>query len=295
MGFVPPVSEDDIGQPTWIFRLTGGVVTWLVPLSLLLFVASIGLYVAVNSSRLAPQPVPGGGTAVLGAAGTFVAVIIIHEALHGVGFALFGGRPKFGVALVSWMPAAYTACPGRRFTRGQFLVIGALPLLVIDIAALGLGAFAPLAGIGVVAISINSAGAVADLWTIGLLLQSPRGSLFEDSDGRSIVAWHPPGSGARLPRGLNPPGLHGTGLMVAALLLSFPLVTFPLVALGELLLAMALGGTLRVAGVDVTVVGRRDGHNTARQNIGATFLVALLVTLMVAAALQAARRRRRRQ
>src|SRR5439155_18440484 len=136
-------------------------------------------------------------------------VALIHDALHAVGFLAFGGRLRFGFALASWMPVAYAACPGRRFTRTQFLVIGALPLVVIDTAALALGTLPPLTGAGLVAISINSAGAVADLWTIGLLLQSPPGTVFEDGDGRSLVAWHPPGSDARLPGGLNPPGLPG--------------------------------------------------------------------------------------
>src|SRR5438874_2602152 len=99
--------------------------TWLAPLSMLLFVGSISLYVAAHWSRLAPQAVPNGWVALLGAAGVLVGVILIHEALHGVGFLAFGGRPRFGFALASWMPVAYAACPGRRFTRTQFLVIGA--------------------------------------------------------------------------------------------------------------------------------------------------------------------------
>lgn len=56
--------------------------TWLVPLSRLLFLASIALYAAVHWSRLGPQPLPGGWTAVLGAAGIFLGVIVVHEALH---------------------------------------------------------------------------------------------------------------------------------------------------------------------------------------------------------------------
>ena len=291
------VSMDIPGRPAWTFRLTGGVVTWLVPLSLLLFLASIALYAAVHWSRLGPQPLPSGWVLVLSAAGILVSVIVVHEALHGIGFRLFGGQPKFGVALASRLPVAYTACPGRRFTRGQFLVIVALPLIAIDAFALALGAFAPLAGVGAAAIGVNSAGAgaVADLWMIGLLLQSPRGSRFEASDGRSIVAWHSPVSTGRLPRGLDPPGLRGPAVTLLVLLLMFPLVTFPLVSFGELLLAETLGGTLRVAGVELTVVGRRDGHTTGRQNLLATVLVALLFTLVAAAVMESARRWRRRR
>ena len=286
----------DAARPaTWTFRLTASIVTWLVPLSLFLFVGSMALYGWVHWSRLGAQPVPGGWSAFADLLGVLVAVIVVHEALHGVGFRLFGGRPKFGLAFASTFPVAYAACPGRRFTRGQFLVIGALPVVVIDAVAIALGAFAPLASLGAAAIAINSAGAVADLWTIALLLQSPPGSLFEDSDGRSIVAWYPPGSSARPPRGLSPPGLRGPWLFLGVLLLAFPLVAFPLTSFAELFLAEALGGVLRVGGIELTVVSRQSGHLSARQNVLATLMVALLVTIVAATVAESIRRRRRQR
>jgi hypothetical protein len=289
---VGPAMDLDISQrPAWEFRLTGAVVAWMMPLSVVLFMLALAGYGAVHWSRLGPQPVPSGWAALVGLSAVLVAVIAVHEALHGIGFRAFGGRPRFGAGLASGMPVAFAFCPGHRFTRAQFLVIGALPLVGIDAFALALGAYAPLAPIGAVAIAINTAGAVGDLWMIALVLQAPRSAMFEDSDGRSIAAWVPPGTPVRRPLGLEPRG----GKLAKLVLFAFAvlLVAFPLVSFAELALAQANGGTLRIAGVELVQVATRDGHRTARQNLAATLAVAAALSVILAGAAGPVRRRLR--
>ena len=287
----PAMDLDTSQRPAWEFRLTGAVVAWMTPLSVVLFVLALAGYGAVHWSRLGPQPVPSGWAALLGLSAVLVAVIAVHEALHGIGFRAFGGRPRFGAGLASGMPVAFAFCPGHRFTRAQFLVIGALPLVGIDAFALALGAYAPLAPIGAVAIAINTAGAVGDLWMIALVLQAPRSAMFEDSDGRSIAAWVPPGTPVRRPLGLEPRG----GKLAKLVLFAFAvlLVAFPLVSFAELALAQANGGTLRIAGVELVQVATRDGHRTARQNLAATLAVAAALSVILAGAAGPVRRQLR--
>jgi len=282
------VTVDIAQRPTWEFRLTGAVVAWMIPLSTVLFALAVAGYGAVHWSRLGPQAVPAGWAALLGVSAVFVAIIAVHEALHGIGFRAFGGRPRFGAGLVSGLPVAFAFCPGHRFTRAQFLIIGALPVVGIDAFALVLGAYAPLASIGAAVIAINTAGAVGDLWRIALVLQAPRSAMFEDSDGRSIAAWVPAGTAAKRPRGLEPRGARYALLGVAVLL-----VAFPLVSLAEFALAQGHGGTLRILGVELFQIGTRNGHRTARQNVTVTLAVAAALSVIVAGTGEWFRRRLR--
>jgi hypothetical protein len=277
---------DSAQPPTWEFRLNGAVVAWMIPLSTVLFALAAAGYGALHWSRLESQPVPYAWADLLGAAAVVVVVIAVHEALHGIGFRAFGGRPRFGAGLASGFPVAFAFCPGHRFTRNQFLVIGALPPVVIDAVALALGAFAPLATIGWLAIAFNTAGAVGDLWMIALVLQAPRAAMFEDSDGRAIAAWLPPGITAARPRGLDPPGAGLVLFLGAALLVAFPVVAF-----AELAWALTHGGTLRIAGVELVQIATRNGHRTGRQNLAATLAIAAALSVLLAGAARWARRR----
>jgi Putative zincin peptidase len=97
---------------------------------------------------------------------TPVLVLLVHEGLHGVGFLIFGGRPKFGAGIKGGAPYLFATCPGRRFSWGRMVAIGALPLVVIDLATLALAGYSPLVVPAMLAFAFNTAGAVADLWMI---------------------------------------------------------------------------------------------------------------------------------
>ncbi len=279
-----------VEQPAWVFRLTSGVAARLAPLSLVLIVAAAAVYALLGGAAAQTQAISSPLMFVV----VFVAVIVVHEALHGVGFAAFGGRPRFGVGLSGGMPYAFATSPGRRFPRGQFLVIGLLPLVVIDATALALLPFHPAFGPGLLAFAMNTGGAVGDLWMVALILQAPRGTTFEDSDGSSLVAWAPPGSSvpAALPHGLDPRGWEWG---VAWVGIAFTL--FMLLSIAEFLLAAgAAGGTLAVAGVELARVRRHNGQLAGGRvsMLPALGMAIVLATLLTAAGRALARRVRRR-
>jgi hypothetical protein len=213
---------------------------------------------------------------------TPVLVLVVHEALHGVGFLMFGGRPKFGAGIKGGAPYLFATCPGKRFSWGHTLVIGALPLVVIDVAALAFAGNSPLVVPAMLAFAFNTAGAVADLWLIAMILQTSRAALFEDTDDPAMIAW--PGAGttgpARPPRGLDPHGFESVVVLASIATVLF-LAMFLLVGIIEVTLARAsANGTLAVGNVVLASLTTTSGHVSVR--------VSLLPETVVAAVLAAA-------
>jgi hypothetical protein len=148
-----------------------------------------------------------------GVFGSFLAAapvtFIAHEAIHGLVFKAFGGRPRFGAGLTYAMPYFYAACPGQRFVRDRFLVVGLAPLFVLDAAALLLLLPAATASFGAGMLVFNTSGAVGDLWAAAVILQAPRWIEIEDT-GPTLIAWAPSmhvreAVSLRPPRGLDVP------------------------------------------------------------------------------------------
>ncbi|MCU0490178.1 MAG: DUF3267 domain-containing protein [Chloroflexaceae bacterium] len=119
--------------------------------------------------------------------------VVLHELMHGLFFWLFSrARPHFGFK--GWY--AYAAAPGWFFPRGQFLVIGLAPLVLITLLGLLLvlvlpGPWLPLPLLVVV---MNGAGSVGDLVAAVWLLRQPSSALFQDN-GAAMVSYQPAGGG----------------------------------------------------------------------------------------------------
>jgi len=280
-------------QPLWVFRLTGGLAARLIPLSAFLVVASIALYglLARDSLAAAPFSVP---ALVL----TAILVIPVHEALHGCGYFAFGGRPKFGAGIRGAMPYFYATCPGKRFTWGQMLIIGALPLVVIDIAAVALAGYSPLVLPAGLAFVLNTTGAVGDLWMLAVMLQTPRTALFEDTDEPAMIAWPGPGTQtpARPPRGLDPRGYEslviwgmvGVGLFLALL--------FAISFLEVSLARASANGILSVGNIELASATVTNGRFSGRVSFLADLVLAAVFSAVLTwAARLLARRRRARK
>ena len=258
------MSVENPEQPLWVFRLTSGLAGRLIPLSAFLVVASIALYGLVASQYLptAPFSVP---ALVL----TAILVIPVHEALHGAGYFAFGGRPKFGAGIRGAMPYFYATCPGKRFTWGRMFIIGALPLVAIDIVAIALAGYSPLVLPAGLAFVLNTTGAVGDLWMMAVMLQTPRTALFEDTDEPAMIAWPGPGTQtpARPPRGLDPRGYESLatwGMVGVGLFLAL----FFVVSLIEVTLARALAnGRLAVGNIELASATTTNGHFSARVSL----------------------------
>lgn len=111
--------------------------------------------------------------------GYFV-ILPIHEIIHGIAFAFWGGKPHFGAKLPF---ALYCGAKEQLFHRNSYLIVGLAPLVVITVAGLLFILFSPsLASYSLLALVGNASGAAGDLWVAEKLRQLPKDVLVEDRE-----------------------------------------------------------------------------------------------------------------
>ncbi len=122
-----------------------------------------------------------GGSAILLTLLLTVVLVIPHEWLHGLAMKRYGAQPKYGAGTFSKVfPYFYCTAPGNKFTKSQFAVIGAAPVVVISLVGALCVAFLPLGGWLVAPLGFHFGCCVGDLWFLGLLARQPKGTLLED-------------------------------------------------------------------------------------------------------------------
>lgn len=112
--------------------------------------------------------------------------LVLHEAVHGLGFWLLAGaKPHFAFRGTY----AYAAAPGWYIPKEIYFWIGIAPLVVISLLAAGLIAVVPVGALNAVILAgvINFSGAVGDLWVALMLLRAPKGSLALDQGDEMIL------------------------------------------------------------------------------------------------------------
>lgn len=116
----------------------------------------------------------------------YIVILPLHEAIHGLAFLLWGGKPYFGTKLPF---ALYCGAKQQLFRRNQYLVVGLAPLVVITLAAIVLTLAAPgLASYVLFGTVGNFSGAAGDVWVAQRLWKQPSHILVEDTqDG--YTAW----------------------------------------------------------------------------------------------------------
>ena len=100
------------------------------------------------------------------------AILVPHEWLHGLAIRYYGGEPRYGVGVAHFiLPYAY-ATTDHEFTRNQFIVVLLTPLVVMTLVGVPLMI---LLGWGWLAIplTLNAAGAVADIWMTLMVVSYP--------------------------------------------------------------------------------------------------------------------------
>lgn len=110
---------------------------------------------------------------------TIVFVLVLHEGIHALFFWVYSRQKP----VVGFKGAyAYAAMPGWYFPRNQFMVIGIAPLIVISLIGVLFLAILPLSSINLVlvALVINTSGAVGDLFVVIWLLTKPRETFAND-------------------------------------------------------------------------------------------------------------------
>lgn len=96
----------------------------------------------------------------------FIAVLAVHELCHGLGFRLFGARPRYGVNLSKGV--AYASAGDYYLTRDAYLIAALLPLTLITIASLFLVLICGdwLRFTAGIVCAANAGGSVGDLWFV---------------------------------------------------------------------------------------------------------------------------------
>jgi hypothetical protein len=124
--------------------------------------------------RLVPPDVGWWAVAVniLVVVGLGTAFIVPHEWLHGLAIRYYGGKPRYGVGVAHFiLPYAY-ATSEHEFSRNQFIVILLTPLVVLTLV--GVPVMIGLEwGLLIVPLTLNAAGAVADVWMTLSVLSYP--------------------------------------------------------------------------------------------------------------------------
>jgi Putative zincin peptidase len=186
-------------QPLYVFCLTPEIsLIWTTLGSFLLILAAAGAswyYATIHGQTVsfsvenAEGEVWRGIFAFLSLVVITFATTVIHELIHGIAFAAFGGSPRYGFKFQYFLPLAYATAPGETFRRNDFIVIALAPLLVIDVVCLLLLAIFPQATWLIWVIAFNTGGAIGDIWIAVQLLRCPKPILVEDrEEGIAIYA-----------------------------------------------------------------------------------------------------------
>jgi hypothetical protein len=117
-----------------------------------------------------------------------IAVLGVHELIHGSVARFLGYRVFYGI---NWqMPGVYAGMFGQFMLRDHNLLIALAPLLVIDTLLLPLLALPsrPIVLMSLVALVVNTAGAIGDLYSAWRLLRlSHQAQLYDVNPERMLV------------------------------------------------------------------------------------------------------------
>lgn len=107
-------------------------------------------------------------------------VLPLHEWIHGLMITYVGHRPRYGVKLM----VLFATSDGALFRRNEFIQIALAPLVVISAVGLVAMLFVPTdlsAWIGL-AVMVNAAGAIGDLWMTAVALRFDPSALIRDEE-----------------------------------------------------------------------------------------------------------------
>ena len=124
--------------------------------------------------------------------------IVPHEWLHGLAIRYYGGEARYGVGVAHFiLPYAY-ATTDHEFSRNQFVVVLLTPLVVLTLLGVPL-MIAFEWGWLIVPLTLNAAGAIADVWMTLTVLSYPAHIRIVDHEAGVRIL----GRGADRPRSLS--------------------------------------------------------------------------------------------
>lgn len=117
---------------------------------------------------------------------SYAVMLPIHELIHGITIAFWGGRPHFGAKLPL---ALYCGAKDQVFPRNYYLVIALAPFVVLTLAGILFTLFAPTLSPYILLATVgNVSGAAGDLAMVGRLRALPASALIEDVEN-GYHAW----------------------------------------------------------------------------------------------------------
>ncbi len=114
-----------------------------------------------------------------------VIVVGLHESIHGAVAALFGHKPLFGLK----PPLVYITFAST-IPRDHFILVALAPFFVLDLLFGLLYARGLLKLFSNFCFTINTIGAVGDVWVAIKLLGTPRGTVIQDTK-TGFEVWAP--------------------------------------------------------------------------------------------------------
>ncbi len=117
---------------------------------------------------------------------SYVVMLPIHELIHGITIAFWGGRPHFGAKLPL---ALYCGAKDQVFPRNYYLAIALAPFVVLTLAGIFFTLFAPTLSPYILLATVgNVSGAAGDLAMVRRLRALPASALIEDLES-GYHAW----------------------------------------------------------------------------------------------------------
>jgi hypothetical protein len=175
----PPAPAQEIISEWHATPKTNGYwVVWSIP------VAVVGMYAYGTVATGSPPTQSSFPLLPLIVAVAVAAVFGLHEAIHGIVIAAFGARPEFGVVRVgrSGFPVAFfAAAQGHLFTRRQYLVVTAAPMVIVSLAGIP-ACLSPLGAYLWLPFAWHLGGCVGDAIIVWRTLRQPAGVLCQDRD-----------------------------------------------------------------------------------------------------------------
>lgn len=112
--------------------------------------------------------------------GMVLLMLPLHEVLHGVLIAHYGHKPRYGIKLF----VLFATSDGALFRRNEFIHIALAPLVIITLIGGILLLFLPikLAYWVALAITLNAAGSIGDLWMTIIALRYDESALVRDEE-----------------------------------------------------------------------------------------------------------------
>lgn len=127
-------------------------------------------------------PMPGPDVSLWARLVILLAVLPLHEWLHGVAIQRAGHKPRYG-----WKPSKmvlYATADNALFRRSEFLIVALAPLVGLTLLGMTLIAVLPdsLGYYVALAVMVNASSAIGDIVMVGALLRYPPSVLVRDEE-----------------------------------------------------------------------------------------------------------------